>query len=209
MEVSNSKTAKWSKQFLTIEIMFLINLLGNPKNLVFVAQSIVVSQMEMITTVKNMKWAKKVHCFIPLVSHVLLPVICCSVMLLMFQSSRNSKCYFSSWLFNNLKLLNSSPEESYLNSDVSFRWGTQPNSCTLRTMVSSNNLTSHITFLVHMVHVSVRKILNVQLIDSILLSKVAFDLGILQIIIFFSLCIIKPSNLSLVVFINELENEGK
>lgn len=33
MEVSNTKTANWSKQFLTIEIMFLINLLGNPENL--------------------------------------------------------------------------------------------------------------------------------------------------------------------------------
>lgn len=60
-------------------------------------------------------------------------------------------------------------------------------------MVSSNNLTSHIIFLVHVVHIFSKKSINCAVIDSILLSKVAFDLGVLQIVFlggffFFSPC---------------------
>lgn len=83
-------------------------------SLFLVAYSIVLlSRMEMITEAK-----KKRHCSILLVSHVLLPVIYCSIMLLMFQFSRNFKCYFSSWLFHNSELFHSVPVEPYLNFAV-------------------------------------------------------------------------------------------
>lgn len=122
MKVSNMKTALLVG--LTTDIMFFLLI---RKSLVsfFVAHNILLlSQMEMITSLKK----KKRHCCILLVSHVLLPVICGSAMLLVFQFLRNCKCYFSSWLFHDLKLLNASPVESYLNSAVSFLWGTQLNS---------------------------------------------------------------------------------
>lgn len=127
MEVSNTKTANCSKQYLTIEIVFFIHLLANPGYLF----------LWHIALYYFHKWRwlldffllfKKKHCFSLLVSHVLLPVICCSVMLLMFQSSRNCKCYFFSWIFHDLKLLNSSPVEYYLNSAMFCLWGTQLNS---------------------------------------------------------------------------------